>query len=65
MPLHNHLRPDENIRLAVGKRRQNLLVALPAACRVKIHPQHPGSGKLCPHHLLDLLRSGLKTADIL
>ena len=64
MPFYNHLRSHQNIRLLIGKGRQNFLIAIFVAGRIKIHTQYPCLWKTFLDDFLNFLRSRLKSSDI-
>ena len=64
MSLHDHLRPDEDVRLLLPERGQDLLVAALRLRGVGVHPQDPRARELLQKILLDLLRPGLESRDI-
>ena len=62
-PLGDHLRAQQDIDLAVAKRRQGLLVAAGSLHRVGVHAQHAGIGKAGAHFGLQLLRPHAAVAN--
>ena len=64
MSLHNHLGSHQNIRILFGKLCQDFFIAVLFPCGVRIHPEHPGTGKPPVELLLDLLGSRLKAQNI-
>ena len=63
--LDNHLRPHQDIRLLVGKRRQDFFMPVLFPCRIHVHAKHPRRRKPCLHDFLDLLGAGPKLPDVL
>ena len=64
MPLYNHLGPDQNVRLMVGKVSEDILIGILRPGRIVVHPKDPCLRKPLLHQHFDLLGSRLKAAQI-
>ena len=62
--LHNHLRPDQDVRLMIREGLHNFFMAVFSARRVEIHPQDLRFRKFLLHDALRHLRTGAEPADM-
>ena len=64
MPFHDHLRPDQNIRVPVCKSCQYFLIVILFFRCIRIHPQNARLREPQPQAVLYLLCSRLKAEQI-
>ena len=65
MSLHDHLRPDQNIRLVPGKRGQYLQLCVFSGNRIAVKPQDSCGWKALLYLRLNLLRAKPECTQIL